>query len=357
MEGRIRRLQEVLKEAGQEALLITHPANRRYVSGFTGSAGVVLITANDAFLITDFRYTIQANEQSPACQVLIHQGDMWQQVGEKCQELKLKSLAFEPDHLTFAEYKRLEGHLGNISLTPGEKWVETLRMVKDEEELKLVRRAAQIADEAFENILSEIRPGVSEREIAFRLEVLMRERGASSSSFDMIVASGKRSALPHGTASEKVIEKGDLVTLDFGAVYEGYVSDLTRTVVLGKPSEKQKEIYDIVLEACNRTIQALKPGMTGKEADAIARDYISAKGYGEYFGHSTGHGIGLEVHEGPRLSGLNGDDILIPGMIVTVEPGIYLPDLGGVRIEDDVLITETGCEVLTHSSKELIIID
>lgn len=355
MSIRIRRLQEKLKEASQEALLITHPANRRYISGFTGSSGIVLVTTEEAFIFTDFRYQIQAAEQAPACQVLI--GDMWQLVGEKCQELKLSSLAFEADYLTFSEYKRLEDHVGNILLKPGEKWVESLRMIKDEEELQLIRRAAQIADEAFDQILKEIRPGISEREIAFRLEVLMRERGASSSSFDMIVASGVRSALPHGTASDKLLEKGDLLTLDFGAYYKGYASDLTRTVVLGHPSEKQKEIYEIVLEACNRTIQALKPGMTGKEVDAIARDYIDSKGYGEYFGHSTGHGIGLEVHEDPHLSSRRGDLTLQPGMVVTIEPGIYLPDLGGVRIEDDVLITETGCEVLTHSDKNLIILD
>lgn len=355
MSKRIRLLQEKLKEVGQEALLVTHPANRRYISGFTGSSGVVLITTEEAFLITDFRYQIQAKEQAPDCHVII--GDLWQVVGEKCQELKLSSLAFEADYVTFSQYKRLESYLGDISLQPGDKWIESMRMIKDEEEIQLIRQAAQIADEAFEEILKEIRPGITEREIAFRLEVLMRERGATSSSFDMIVASGLRSALPHGTASDKALEKGDLLTLDFGAIYKGYVSDLTRTVVLGQPNEKQKEIYNIVLEACNRTIEALKPGLTGKDVDDIARDYIKSHGYGDYFGHSTGHGIGLEVHEDPHLSSRRGDCILQPGMVVTIEPGIYLPDLGGVRIEDDVLITESGYEVLTHSPKELIILD
>jgi Xaa-Pro aminopeptidase len=298
---------------------------------------------------------IQAQEQAPQMTLVQHQG-IYHTVGEQCRKLGIKALSFEQDHLTFAEFLQLKEAVGDIKLQPTSGIVKELRMVKDADELAVMREAARIADQAFSKILSDIKPGVRENEISFKLEFYMRELGATSSSFDMIVASGKRSALPHGVASDKVLELGDLVTLDFGAFYQGYASDITRTVMLGRPSEKQKEIYDIVLEACNRTIAALRPGMTGKEADAVARDYIRAHGYGEFFGHSTGHGLGMEVHELPMLSS-RGDMVLQPNMVVTVEPGIYLPEVGGVRIEDDVVITETGCEALNQSSKEWIVIE
>lgn len=355
MQQRILKLRDKMKEQGIEALLITHPVNRRYLTGFTGTAGVVLITGSEQILITDFRYVIQVREQAPHMTLVEHQGAIYQTVGEECQKLGIETLSFEQEHLTFAEFLQLKEAVGQIKLLPTSGIVKELRMVKEAAELALMKEAAQIADKAFMKILNELKPGVREDEIAFKLEFAMREMGATSSSFDMIVASGKRSALPHGVASDKVLEHGDLVTLDFGAYYQGYASDITRTVVLGKPSEKQKEIYDIVLEAGKRTISALRPGLTGKEADAIARDYISAHGYGQYFGHSTGHGLGMEVHELPILS-TRGGTVLAPNMVVTVEPGIYLPELGGVRIEDDVVITATGCEVLTHSNKELIVI-
>jgi Xaa-Pro aminopeptidase len=355
LEKRLSKLRQKLQERGIEALLISHPVNRRYLTGFTGSAGVVLITATEQLLLTDFRYVIQAQEQAPQMTLVQHQG-IYHTVGEQCRKLGIKALSFEQDHLTFAEFLQLKEAVGDIKLQPTSGIVKELRMVKDADELAVMREAARIADQAFSKILSDIKPGVRENEISFKLEFYMRELGATSSSFDMIVASGKRSALPHGVASDKVLELGDLVTLDFGAFYQGYASDITRTVMLGRPSEKQKEIYDIVLEACNRTIAALRPGMTGKEADAVARDYIRAHGYGEFFGHSTGHGLGMEVHELPMLSS-RGDMVLQPNMVVTVEPGIYLPEVGGVRIEDDVVITETGCEALNQSSKEWIVIE
>jgi Xaa-Pro aminopeptidase len=356
MQQRIRRLRDKMAEAGIGAFLVSHPINRRYVSGFTGSSGVMLVTPDEAVLITDFRYVTQAKEQAPHLSLVEHRGSIFGTVGEVCRKMGVKRLAFEEEHLTFAQYKFLTEALDGIPATPVNGLVEELRMVKDEEELAIIRKAASIADRAFAAIVRELRPGITERQVSLRLEMLMREMGASSSSFEIIVASGKRSALPHGTASDKMLEKGDLVTLDFGAYYKGYASDLTRTVVLGTPSGKQKEIYDIVLEAGNRAIQAIRPGITGKETDAVARNYIAQHGYGDFFGHSTGHGLGMEVHEAPALS-VRGDKKLAPGMVVTVEPGIYLTDFGGVRIEDDVLVTPTGHEVLTHSPKELIIID
>lgn len=356
MEQRIARLRKQMVQKGIQAMLISHPVNRRYITGFTGSAGLALITAEEAVLITDFRYLTQVKEQAPHMTLSEHKGRIFSTVAEECRKLGIKTLAFEQDHLTYAQYKQLEEALDGVPAEPVSGLVEQLRMIKDEEELAIIRQAARIADRTFEEIIKEIKPGMKEIEIAMRLEFLMREMGASSSSFDIIVASGKRSALPHGKASDKVLEKGDLVTLDFGAFYKGYASDITRTLMLGKPNEKQKEIYDIVLEAGKLAIDSIRPGITGREADAAARDYIAQHGYGDYFGHGTGHGLGLEVHEAPRLS-IQGDTLLAAGMVVTVEPGIYLPDFGGVRIEDDVLVTESGCEVLTHCTKELIIID
>jgi Xaa-Pro aminopeptidase len=228
-------------------------------------------------------------------------------------------------------------------------------LIKTSSEIKILKEAAAIADAAFKHILDFLRPGISELDVSNELEFFMRKQGATSSSFDIIVASGLRSALPHGVATDKIIEKGDFVTLDYGAYYNGYVSDITRTLAVGKPSEELINIYDIVLEAQLRGMAGIKPGMTGREADALTRNLIEEKGYGQYFGHSTGHGIGLEVHEGPALS-FRSDIILEPGMAVTVEPGIYLPGVGGVRIEDDTIVTIDGNEALTHSTKELIIL-
>jgi Xaa-Pro aminopeptidase len=233
--------------------------------------------------------------------------------------------------------------------------IEKLRLIKTDSEIKILKEAARIADAAFDHILQFIHPGISELDISNELEFFMRSSGATSSSFDTIVASGQRSALPHGVATDKVIENGDLITMDYGAYYQGYVSDITRTVAVGEPSVQLKDIYEIVLEAQRLGVAGIKAGMSGKEADALTRNYITEKGYGEYFGHSTGHGIGLEVHEGPALS-LKSNIVLEPNMVVTIEPGIYIPGLGGVRIEDDTLITSEGNELLTHSVKELIIL-
>jgi Xaa-Pro aminopeptidase len=356
MEKRLKKIREQMEEKGIEALLITRPVNRRYVTGFTGSSGWVVLTMDELVLITDFRYVEQVKVQAPHARLVeLKTETMYTRLKEVCEEAKVSKLWFEADHLTFQEYERLKETL-SIPLEPVTKLVETVRLQKDEQELQLIRKAVSIVDQAFLKVIEEIRPGMTEKQVANRLEFLMREMGAEGSAFDIIVASGARSALPHGVASDKVIEKGDLVTFDFGAVYQGYVSDLTRTIVLGKPDEKQKQIYDIVLKAGQKAIEFLRAGVSGKDADAQARDYIASHGFGEYFGHSTGHGIGLEVHEAPRLS-MSSDDVLAEGMVVTVEPGIYLPGFGGVRIEEDVLITATGCEVLTQSPRELIIIE
>lgn len=351
---KLQRLRSSFEKLGIDALLITSEFNRRYMTGFTGSAGVTLISKDKALFITDFRYVEQASKQCEGFEIVKHTGTIPEEVSEQAKKMGIQKLGFEQDHLTYSAFKSYEKAV-KAELVPISGVIEKLRLIKGESEIKILKVAADIADAAFKHILDFIRPGVTELAVSNELEFFMRKAGAASSSFDIIVASGYRSALPHGVASDKVIEKGDLVTLDFGAYYNGYVSDITRTVAVGEPDEKLKEVYNIVLEAQLKGMEGIKPGMSGKEADALTRDYITEKGYGEYFGHSTGHGIGLEVHEGPALS-TKSDIILEPGMLVTVEPGIYIPGLGGVRIEDDTLITKDHNEKLTHSTKELIIL-
>lgn len=351
---KIERIREQFEEHGIDSLLITSPYNRRYVSNFTGTAGAVLITAEKALFITDFRYTEQAAKQAQGFEVVLHKGTMVDEIAAQAEKFGVKKLGFEQDYMSYATFQAYAGQV-KAELIPVSSIIEKLRLIKTEDEIKILKEAADIADLAFKHILDYIKPGITELEVSNELEFFMRKCGAVSSSFDIIVASGFRSALPHGVASDKVIESGDFVTLDYGALHKGYISDITRTVAVGEPSDQLKEIYSIVLESQLRSMEQIRPGMTGKEADAIARDYIAEKGYGENFGHSLGHGIGLEVHEGPGLSARS-HVVLEPGMAVTVEPGIYVPGLGGVRIEDDILITQEGNEAITHSTKELIIL-
>lgn len=350
--GKLSKLRHALEANNADAILITSPINRRYISGFTGTAGAILISKDAAQFITDFRYTEQAKEQAKGFTVIEHQGSLVQEIKDQLNDLNIKHLAFEKEHVTYATYELYKDAL-DVELVPTQGVVEELRLIKTEHELNIMKKAAQIADQAFEHILSYIKPGVKEIDIANELEFFMRQQGATSSSFDIIVASGYRSALPHGVASDKRIESGELVTLDYGALYNGYCSDTTRTVAVGEISDELKNIYKTVLEAQLCGIEGIKPGMTGKEADALTRNHIKDKGYGEYFGHSTGHGLGMEVHEGPSLS-YRTERKLEPGMVVTVEPGIYIPDVGGCRIEDDIVITQTGNERLTTANKQLI---
>ncbi|WML45275.1 aminopeptidase P family protein [Neobacillus sp. PS3-40] len=351
---KLNKLRSNFSTAGIDGLLITSPYNRRYIANFTGSSGAVLISMDQAQFITDFRYMEQAAKQCQGFEIIKHSGSIPDEVATQAKKLGIQKLGFEEDYLTFSSVKSYEKVL-EAELIPISGLIEKLRLIKTDAEIKILKVAADIADAAFKHIIEFIRPGKTELDVSNELEFFMRNAGATSSSFDTIVASGLRSALPHGVASDKVIEKGDFVTLDYGAYYNGYVSDITRTVAVGEPVAKLKEIYDIVLNAQLLGMDGVKPGMTGKEADALTRNYITEKGYGEYFGHSTGHGIGLEVHEGPALS-VRSDIVLEPGMIVTVEPGIYVPGLGGVRIEDDTMITVNHNEALTHSTKELIIL-
>ncbi|GGF76999.1 putative peptidase YqhT [Paenibacillus albidus] len=352
---RVSKLRKVLQEQGLEAMLITSGINRRYLSGFTGSSGYVLVTGDECYLLTDFRYMTQAADQTDGLKIVEHGAKFIETVRELLPSGGNVRIGFEQDDVAFSAYTAYAEALKPAVLVPVSKAVENLRTFKDEEELATMQRAADLADATFNHILKVIKPGMTERDVDLEMEFFMRTHGATSSSFDTIVASGERSALPHGVASSRVIQGNEFVTFDFGALLDGYCSDLTRTIALGEPAPKLKEIYDIVLEAQLHTLAHIKPGMTGRECDALARDIITRYGYGAEFGHSTGHGLGMEVHEWPRLSKLS-DEIMQPGMVVTVEPGIYLPGIGGVRIEDDVVITENGISLLTHSSKEYTVL-
>lgn len=355
MNHRLAKLRAKLHENGLDAILTDNPVNRRYISGFTGSAGLILVTNSHAYLLTDFRYVDQAEAQAPAFTVINHNRQEKAKLLELFQSHGVKRVGFEQNHVSFAKYMDWKEAFRDVELVPTQGIFEGLRLYKDEEELSVMREAIRIADEAFTHILSYIRPGVREVDVALELEFFMKKQGADAVAFDIIVASGERGALPHGRASEKVIQAGELVTMDFGCLYKGYNSDLTRTVAVGEPSPDLKRIYDIVLRAQLNGVEKIKSGMTGKEADALTRDIIAAEGYGDAFGHSTGHGLGMEVHEAPALAA-SSETVLQPGMVVTVEPGIYISKMGGVRIEDDVLITENGCEILTKSTKELLIL-
>lgn len=351
---KLKKLHQSLEKYELDALLITNPINRRYVTGFTGTAGVVIIGKNEALLITDFRYTEQAAEQAKGFNIIEHKQLIELEVRDQLKKMGATKVGFEKENMTYAVYENYKQVI-NGELIPTSEIVEEIRLIKTPEELAIMKKAAEIADAAFKHIQGFIKPGVKEIDVSNELEFFMRRQGATSSSFDIIVASGVRSALPHGVATNKEIQSGELVTLDYGALYEGYCSDTTRTVAVGEISDQLREIYEVVLDAQLRGVGGIKPGMTGKEADALTRDYITEKGYGDCFGHSTGHGLGMEVHEGPGLS-FRTERRLEPGMVVTVEPGIYIPNVGGCRIEDDIVITKTGNERLTTAPKELIVL-
>ncbi|WP_042353768.1 M24 family metallopeptidase [Bacillus rubiinfantis] len=352
--NKIERLRSKFDQLGIYGMLITNNSNRRYLTGFTGSAGIVILTYSKAILIVDFRYVEQAQSQVRDFEILEVKDSqlLVNEILTVSKDLSLASLGFEQHHVNFHFYNQLKENVG-AELVPLSGIVEELRMVKDKDEISKMRTAAEIADDAFLSILNYIHPGVTELEVANELELQMRKRGASSSAFDMIIASGVRSALPHGAPTSKVIETGDMVTLDFGAYYQGYRSDMTRTIAVGQPDEKLCGIYTIVHEALERQVTGIKPGISGRDADALSRDFITQMGFGEKYGHGSGHGVGLDIHESPFMS-TRCNDVITEGMVLTVEPGIYIPKLGGVRIEDEILVRENSNEILTKSPKEFI---
>ncbi|MBP2642282.1 MAG: ypdF [Firmicutes bacterium] len=352
MISRLMHLRNFLDKKQVDGVLISSIENIRYFSGFTGSSGVLLISGETAKLITDFRYIEQAGQETSGFEIVRHGSNLYATVKAEINKLGLHHIGFESQYLTVDSYNaanQTESDFVAVDL-------DELRMVKDKNELAAIRQAVKIADLGFEHILTKFKPGVTENRLALELEFFMRKNGAEKLAFDTILVSGKKSALPHGTPSDKVIEVGDFVTMDFGALYKGYHSDMTRTIVIGKATSKQRQIYHVVHSAQIKAAKAIKPGMSGKEVDKVARKIIADAGYADYFGHGLGHGVGLAIHEAPRLSPM-GEVVLASGMVVTVEPGIYIPDWGGIRIEDTVVVTADGVEILTASSKELIEID
>lgn len=332
-----------------DAVLITSPHNLRYFSGFSGGEGAILLQKNEQFLFTDFRYTEQAEKEAKNFEII-----RWNGYVDLCGFIrgrKIKNIAFEDLFMTVEEYKHLTEMTG-INFTGKSCEIEKKRMVKTPFEIEKIRRAEEIGDLAFSRVLKYIKEGVSERDIASEIEYFMRKNGADKTSFDTIAVSGKKTSMPHGVTGDKKIEYGDFITLDFGCVFEGYCSDMTRTVVLGEASEKQKEIYDTVYKAQLAGLDAIKRGESGKNADKASRDIIKEAGYGEFFGHSLGHGVGLLIHELPNLSPKS-NIILEDNMVVSCEPGIYIPGFGGVRIEDLVVVSGEKCTVLSKSEKKL----
>jgi Xaa-Pro aminopeptidase len=340
------RLRQALAAAGADSLLVTTPANVRYLSSFgTPEDAVVLLEESGAVLFTDARYAVQAAEQSSIPTEIVT--GLQDAVAQRTKD---KRLAVEGDSVTLTQYRALATKLGYDPVVV-EGLFTPLRLVKTDAEIAKLREAARITDLAFEAAVAMMRPGVTEVEVALELERAMRLAGADGSAFQIIVASGARGAMPHGTASQKKLAAGELVTLDFGAVVDGYHADMTRTVAIGEVGAEERRLFDAVLEAQKAALAAVAPGKSGRQVDAVARDILAGHGLAEAFSHSLGHGTGLVIHEGPRLSH-SSDDVLQPGMIVTIEPGVYLPGFTGLRIEDLAVVTTDGHEVLSRSPKE-----
>ena len=341
-----------------DAILLTGEANRFYGSGFhsAGADGVALVTRKRAYYFTDSRYTEAAARYVQGAELREARpgrGDT-ALIQEVIGDEQLRRVGFEDAYMTVQDYERYRKAL-SCDLVPATQLLWDLRMVKDDEEIEAMAAAQRIAERALTDILEEIRPGVTEKEIAARLQYLMLHYGASDMSFDPIVVSGPNGSLPHGVPSERIIQRGEFVTMDFGCVYQGYCSDMTRTVAVGFATEEMQAVYNTVLSAQKAGIAAAKAGVTGREVDGAARAVIDAAGYGDYFGHSFGHGVGVEIHEAPNASPLN-DKPLPAGAVISAEPGIYLPGKLGVRIEDVILLTEDGCLDITKAPKELLIL-
>jgi Xaa-Pro aminopeptidase len=357
-EARLQPLRRRLEELELDGLVVSGPANIRYLSGFTGSLGYLVIGQGAAEILGDSRYWVQMEEEAPGF-MLVRSGlssDVFSLVPDRLQAMEARRVGFEAQHLTVAAFEAMRGRLPDgIALKPTSGVVEELRMRKTPAEIERLRAVAGISSRAFDRIRGAVRPGLRERDLAFLLEQTFRELGADGPGFETIVASGERGALPHGLASDRVIDRGDMIVFDFGARAGGYCADISRTVVVGPPSAEQQRVIRVVQEAQTAAIAAMRPGATADAIDHIARQAVQeAVGAERAFGHGLGHGIGLEVHERPRLSPTDSTS-LQPGMVITNEPGIYVPGWGGVRIEDMVLITETGQDVISSASREVTV--
>lgn len=357
MTQRLQQVRDVLKEKRLTGLLVSNAENRMYLSGFTGSAGYLFITQDDAVLATDFRYVEQAGRQAPEFRV-VRIGGSADWFPQLVAELGVGRLGFESDDMTVDSHQRMTRALRDGATSGGRRFsmvataglTEEVRAFKDASEVALIQRAIDISDQAMNAVAPTIEAGQTEADVAWRLERTMRELGADSLAFDIIVGSGPNGALPHHRAGERVIQEGEPIVIDMGARYQGYNSDLTRTVVVGEPDETLRRVYDTVLGAQLTAIATVQPGMTGVDADGLARKVIEDASYGDSFGHSLGHGVGLAVHEYPRV-GPGAQGVLKEGMVFTIEPGIYIPGWGGVRIEDVVVLEKTGARTLSSAIK------
>ena len=346
---------EALTSAHVDGLLVTSPANIRYLTGFSGSSALLFVTPRDTLLITDFRYQTQVRDEvGDLAQVTIESQSLWNGLWQKLAQLQGVQVAgFESAHLIHRDFLRLMEAGSRWQWRPTLDLVEALRERKDEDEVALISQAADIAVGALMRTLAAVRPGLSELEVAGILAKALRDEGSEGFPFPSIVATGPRSALPHARASSAIVREGDFLLLDFGAELHGYCADITRTVVVGESNEEQRMVYEVVRGANEEAARAIRPGMSGRDADAIARGYIEQRGFGDLFGHSLGHGVGLEVHEAPRLARTS-ENALAEGAVVTIEPGVYRPGWGGVRIEDDVVLDAAGPRILTRFTRELI---
>jgi len=349
----LERLRTRMREKEIENILISHIENVRWLTGFSGSFGLSLVTNCEHVFISDSRYREQAKEQVKNAEVVIFQNPRLavEVLREELEKRTIARLGFEAEHVTVATHEQWKEKIPGVEFVGIKELVDPLRMVKSAEEIAKIRQACGVADACFEHISRLFQPGVSEYDIALEIEFFIRRHG-DKSAFDPIVVSGERSSRPHGEASEKKLATGDFVTLDFGACHDGYCSDITRTVIIGEASVRQREVYNAVLEAQLSAIEAMKPGVGAKEIDALARNVLAKYGLDSYFGHGLGHGLGRLVHDVGRMNATS-TDVLEEGQVWTVEPGVYIEGFGGVRIEDDVLITKDGVEVLTQSPKEL----
>lgn len=351
---RLEKIQEHIKREGIDGFIITKASNRRYSIRFTGSAGIVLVTQTKGFFLTDFRYLEQAKEEASGVEVIIVR-NIRNGIKELIEKEKLQKIWFESDGIDFNTYQEWKDEFKNVKLVPMKGVVEKIRAVKTPAEISLIAKGVEISLGALGEVMKLIKPGIEEKDIAIEIEYRMRKMGAQKAAFDVIALFGERSSYPHGQPTNKKLKPGDFMLFDIGANCDGYCSDLTRTYVFSIMSSKQRAVYDIVYAAQQSAIKEVRAGISSTFVDKTAREVIEKAGYGKFFGHGLGHGVGLDVHEEPGL-GQESRGILQEGMIVTIEPGIYIPGWGGIRIEDCVVVGKNGCEPLSHASKNIVCI-
>lgn len=354
MKERLERVRELATPEAGDAFLVSAPPAVTWLTGFTGSFGQVLLTADGGEFLTDSRYTIQAAEEVEGLEVATFAAPTKysEHLAARVQALGIRRVLFQPEALTYKAVEEYRAALGQVELIPGSADLAPLRMIKTPDEVEKIRRACALADAAFAHIRNHFRVGATEREVELELDFYIRRHGAELA-FPSIVVSGENSARPHGKATQKALTRGDFLTLDFGARLAGYNSDLTRTVVIGEPTPRHREVYETVLRAQLAALEMMRPGVAARDVDALARKVLDERDLARYFGHSLGHGLGREVHDAGSLGGTS-KDVLAEGQVWTVEPGAYIPGFGGVRIEDDVVVTRDGIEILTHAPKELL---